>query len=502
MMRRRFFLWTKLLALTLLCFSLVACTDGDEKESETGGLQTTNTMNQADGEDPVDGETELSTQDSKPALEAGSKSNSEAVEASQQEAEDVMATTGTSFKRDPIMESGFLKAKGKNIYNQNNDLVQLKGTNIGGYLFQEFWMTPMKPSSNIKDEYGIYSYLTETYGEETMREMIGIYQDSYFTEADFDRCQALGMNLIRLPFWYRNLVDSEGKVLPDWYDRFDWFIEEAGKRGIYVLLDFHGAPGSQNGSDHSGFDGEDDKEGASAFFFGDQDQVLKNQELFYDLWVMIAKRYKGNPVVAGYDLLNEPYCTYRYSSPLGAAKLHEILWQVYDEAYQRIRLEDPDHMIFMEATWDPIDLPNPDKYGWENVVYEYHNYLYDDYDNEHGGQIRNMEKKVKAIRAAGYNVPSMLGEFSYFNNLEAWDEGLKLLTQEGLSYTTWTYKVVPHFGNWGLYHHKNIGEMNLEVLSPEAIRKMWTKVGDVTENKGLIEVVVPYFRQEYVLYKE
>ena len=40
----------------------------------------------------------------------------------------------------------------------------------------------------------------------------------------------------------------------------------------------------------------------------------------------------------------------------------------------------------MEAVWDPDTLPNPTEKGWENVVYEYHQYMYDDYDNASGTQ--------------------------------------------------------------------------------------------------------------------
>ena len=70
------------------------------------------------------------------------------------------------------------------------------------------------------------------------------------------------------------------------FERFDWFVEEAKERGIYVILDFHGAPGSQNGSDHSGVDGQDEKEAASKFFFGDE--AADNQELYYDIWKVIV----------------------------------------------------------------------------------------------------------------------------------------------------------------------------------------------------------------------
>jgi endoglucanase len=285
-------------------------------------------------------------------------------------------------------------------------------------------------------------------------------------------------------------------VIADWHQRFDWFIEQAGKHGMYVILDFHGAPGSQNGSDHSGVDGGDNKEAASEFFFGDEEIVSQNQELFYKIWELIASRYLDNPVVAGYDLLNEPFCTYRYNSSYSESELHQIYWKVYDEAYKRIREIDPKHVIIMEATWDPKDLPDPKLYGWENVMYQYHNYLYDDYNNEAGKQIQNMKKKINLIKAAHYDVPSYMGEFNYFNSYEAWDEGLALLNESDLHWTIWTYKTVIQYKNWGLYN-QSVGELNIETATLERIKTFYGTVDSVMPNKKLIEISSKHFRESF-----
>jgi aryl-phospho-beta-D-glucosidase BglC (GH1 family) len=395
----------------------------------------------------------------------------------------------------PITSASFLKANGKVLRNNygNGDVVQLKGTNAGGYMLQEFWMTPTAYSTSpytVTDEMDIYTTLTARFGEAKMRELVGIYQNNYWTERDFDNCAALGMNVIRLPFWYMNFVDFNGNYLPNAFSRLDWFIQEAGERGIYVILDMHGAPGSQSGSDHSGIDGGNNKEVASQFFFGSN--AYNNQQLYYDIWYKIAQRYNGNPTVAGYDLLNEPYCTYRYSSSYSEATLHSTLWNIYNNAYNVIRSVDKDHVIIMEATWEPWDLPNPSTYGWTNVMYEYHNYLYDDYDNANGGQITNMQNKINNIINQGYNVPSYMGEFSYMNNPSAWQQGLKLLNDSGLSWTTWTYKVTGTNNNWGLYN-QNVEKVNVATDSEATIRSRWSNVGTSTPNTTLINAVKPYF---------
>lgn len=81
----------------------------------------------------------------------------------------------------------------------------------------------------------------------------------------------LGVNCIRLPIWYRNLVDENGNWYSNAFDRLDWFIETAGRYGIYVIIDMHGAYGSQNGSHNSGIYGgstNQQKRDNSKLFFG------------------------------------------------------------------------------------------------------------------------------------------------------------------------------------------------------------------------------------------
>ncbi|PJI10462.1 MULTISPECIES: cellulase family glycosylhydrolase [Clostridium] len=407
----------------------------------------------------------------------------------------LIAMPSNAVKAAEITSNDFLKANGKALCKNwgTGNIVQLRGTNAGGYMLQEFWMTPTESSSgqyNVTCEMDIYKTLTCRFGEQTMRDLVGVYQNNYWTTKDFDNCQSMGINCIRLPLWYMNFMDSNGNYLSNAFNRVDWFVNEAGKRGIYVILDMHGAPGSQNGSDHSGVDGGDAKEAASQFFFGNN--ANRNQQLYYDLWSKIAAHYKGNPTVAGYDLLNEPYCTYRYKSGESEDTLHTTLWNIYNNAYNAIRSVDKDHTIIMEATWDPCDLPDPSKYSWSNIMYEYHNYKYADYNNENGAQVKSIKDKVNEIVNQGYNVPSYMGEFSLMDNISAWQQGLDLLNSSNLSWTEWTYKVNNNNNNWGLYR-QNVPKANVAADSADTIRSKWSNVGTSSPNTDLINAIKPYF---------
>ena len=193
----------------------------------------------------------------------------------------------------------FLTASGKYLQNKKGGRVVLRGVNAGGWLLQEFWMSPVERTKNVRAESDARAVLAARFGKQKAAALIGAWQDSFWTTEDFDNCSRLGMNCVRLPFWHKNIVGEDGEFLPDAFGRLDWFVKEAGERGLYVILDFHGAPGSQNGRDHSGIDGGSDKKRASRFFFGEDAE--QNQELFYKIWEAIAAAcavVSGSTVVA------------------------------------------------------------------------------------------------------------------------------------------------------------------------------------------------------------
>lgn len=405
-----------------------------------------------------------------------------------------------------IQNSHFLKAAGtvlKDNYGTGKE-VKLRGVNAGGYMLQELWMCPTNNNGSVKDQMGILDKLTKNFGEDRARELIQIYEENYWTESDFANCKNLGLNCIRLPIWYRNLVDEYGEWYENAFERIDWFVETAGKYGLYVIIDMHGAYGSQNGSDHSGVDGGDDKIAASQFFFGNN--AKSNQEKYYAMWEKIAQHYKGNPIVAGYDLLNEPYSSYRYEYQkigMTETELCEMLWDIYDTAYQKIRKIDAEHVIIMEEMWWPDDLPAPngktntdrhsDKtYNWDNVMYEDHNYNYD-YPADKSEQIASMKSKLENISAhkKEYNVPYLMGEFNYMSTNETWGDGLKLLNDYDINWTVWSYKCTEEWGNWGLYH-QNIEKVNLDSDDYDTIKRKWLKVGECSENTGITQYIKEY----------
>lgn len=329
-------------------------------------------------------------------------------------------------RRGAITDEDMLHTKGKKIYNKRGEEVILRGVNLGTWLIHESWMTPIE---NSDDNISTLNTLTERFGGEKAYELINIYEDNWITEYDLDRIVELGFNCVRVPFWFRNFYyDDKGTKILDkngeWdFSRLDWVVSECSKRGLYVILDLHGAPGYQNNKDHCG------KIGDSGLFKLTK-QAEEWRKLTIELWVAIAERFSGNPAVAMYDLLNEPNCD--VSSYLQKNNLVTI--SVYNRLYKAIREVDKDHIMTMEGIWRLYNLPAPWFIGWTNVVYQLHfydtsNFMY--------------SLLVFFAKLYPYNVPLYVGEFKPMGSA-TWDHVLTLFNSSNFSWTIWSYKGCGH----------------------------------------------------------
>lgn len=370
--------------------------------------------------------------------------------------------------------SNFLKTDGKVIRNNYGagEKIQLKGTNVGGWLVMEEWQCP----TSAPDQKTMLETFTKRFGEAKAWELINTYQDNWFTEADFITLKEEGVNCLRLPITYFEMANLDGTLKETAFDRLDWFIEEAAKHGIYTLIDMHGAFGSQNGKDHSGDITYPDQ----GDFFGKEENIQKTIKL----WEAIAARYNGNEWVAGYDLLNEP------DGALGTEQ-----FEVYDRIYKAVRAIDQDHIIQIQAIWEPTHLPAPTLYGWENVVYQYHFYGWDDINNLEY-QKAFINSKIKYVNEdTNYNVPVFVGEFTFFTNMDSWEYGLSVFDEQGWSYTSWTYKVAGANSSWGMYTMPKNDSTNVNINTDdfETVKAKWSNF-DFTRNTSIADVLSKHFK--------
>ena len=353
----------------------------------------------------------------------------------------------------------------KNNYGKGN-CVYLRGTNIGNLFVQESWMS----STDARDQKTINENLENRFGRDKKNALIEQYESSYFTSEDILKLKELGMSVIRVPFTYMNFYEKndqgQWKLKPNAFTRLDWIIEQCSEQGIYTILDLHGAFGSQNGQDHSGE--VIDKVEDVTFY---KDPNLKYLTL--ELWKEVAIRYRKNPAVAGYDILNEP------GEKAGTTK--EYHWDYYNQIYKIIRAVDPDHIIIMEACWTALDLPQPSKYGWQNVVYEFHHYVWN------GEKSVTMQKLLANLLVASlkiFKVPIYIGEFTFFELPEAWSYVLNLFNVNGYHYTSWSYKS-NNAGTWGIYNQKGTEKVNPTSTDINEIMRLWGPSNVGTGNVSL-----------------
>jgi endoglucanase len=332
----------------------------------------------------------------------------------------------------------FLSTSGQNIRNNygQGDIVPLRGVNLGSWLLMEGWMCPVD-SSGLADNYTVIQTLNNRFGVATQESLLKTYQDAWITTNDLDNIKALGMNCMRMPFWWGNVRRLDGTWRADAFEKMDWLVTNAWKRGIYTIIDFHGVPGGQSTSDSTAQANQNQYWTSAAF---------QNQTSL--IWSNVAAHFNGNPAVAGYDLINEPF-----GAPTQAA-----LWSAYTNLYQTIRAVDPDHIIVIEGCWSGQGLnwewnvlPPPTRYNWTNVVYSMHAYAG---DTSSSGEKAETDKQASDFNShQAWNIPCFIGEFNSHGTHSAWQYSILQYDQNNMSWANWAYKAIAgSVGNsWGIY---------------------------------------------------
>ena len=223
----------------------------------------------------------------------------------------------------------------------------------------------------------------------------------------------------------------------------------------------------------------------------------------------------------GYDLLNEPLGV---TDPLYYPNRQDgyaALWQFYDELYQTVRTQDPEHMIVLEGVPSDKDwetLPNPSAFGWENVMYQFHYYGFRfnaagqidgtlDLDQQREYLISGADPacaerpddekfcgKLAFSRQAEYGVPVLIGEFNGFDQRDIWDLFLETFEAQGWGWAMWSYKHDPARESWGWVTRTRgtddppvVGRDSLEELSQKFAR--YATVSSYDPNVTLVRLL-------------
>ncbi|MBK8044375.1 MAG: cellulase family glycosylhydrolase [Haliscomenobacter sp.] len=217
----------------------------------------------------------------------------------------------------------FLHTAGQDIVDESGKKVFLKGVGLGNWLLPEGYMWKF---GNLGDRpRKIEKVIADLIGKEKAALFWKTYRENYITEEDIKRIAELGFNSVR-PALNSRLFLTEGEnpvYVEEGFLLIDNLISWCKKYGIYVIIDMHGAPGGQTGANI-----DDSPNNIPELFI-----EKKYQDQLVDLWIKIAQRYKDEPAVAAYDLLNEPL-----PKGTGAAdKYKHLLVPLYQRITSEIR---------------------------------------------------------------------------------------------------------------------------------------------------------------------
>ncbi len=316
------------------------------------------------------------------------------------------------FLQAPGHAQNFLKTSGTKIVDQSGQETHFKGMGLGGWLEMEGYMFLTSAFANSPSE--IRTTIQNLIGVDSTNKFYDTFRKDFVTEADIKALHDWGFNLVRVPFHYDVLTpaDSPGVYLQSGFALFDSVIAWCKKYDIYVILDMHCAPGSQN-KDNIG-----DWNPSVPSLWEDTTKQTRTVEI----WKTIAQRYTNEPIVAGYDLLNEPHWN------LGAN--NTLLRTLYERITTAIRSVDTNHILFIEGNQYATDFNGLTPPWDKNMVYSFHKY----WNTNNAGSIQSYLNLRTAC-----NVPLWLGESG--ENSNTWyTDCISLMDQYDIGWSWWTLK--------------------------------------------------------------
>lgn len=345
---------------------------------------------------------------------------------------------------------------GQDIVNESGQKIFLKGVGLGNWLLPEGYMWKFGEHGDRPRKIG--KIVTDLIGKEKAATFWKTFRQNYITEVDIKRIAELGFNSVRPALNSRLfLTEDENPVyVEEGFQLIDSLVAWCKKYYLYVILDMHAAPGGQTGANI-----DDSRNDIPELFI-----EKKYQDQLVDLWVKLAQKYKDEPVVAAYDLLNEPLPINTGS----AEKYKHLLEPLYKRITTAIRNVDKKHMITLEGfnwsnDWSLFTKPFDN-----NVFYQFHYYCWNRPDHLNG--IGEFLKKRDEL-----NTPIWVGETGEKGNTIYWAT-TQLFESKNIGFSFWPWKKMdtqntPYSinkpGNWDLISEYSRGGAKPDTAVAEKI---------------------------------
>ena len=317
-----------------------------------------------------------------------------------------------------VTPEDFIRIDGTDLVAPDGSVFFIKGTNLGNWLNPEGYMFGFSKTNSAGM---IDQMFRELVGPDFTDEFWKLFKDNYITREDIEFIASTGSNTIRVPFHYKLFTDEDYmglKSQQDGFKRLDDVIGWCREFGLYVILDMHDAPGGQTG------DNIDDSYGYPWLL-----ESEASQQLFCDIWREIADYYKNEPVILGYDLINEPIAPYFDNMD----ELNEKLEPLHKRAVAAIREVDTNHIILLGAPqWNGNFKPFKDWTYDDKLMWTCHRYG--------GDPIRPAIMNFIEFRDST-GLPMYMGEIGH--NTDEWQETFcRTMIEANIGYTFWPYKKI------------------------------------------------------------
>lgn len=308
----------------------------------------------------------------------------------------------------------FVRRNGNEIVDGEGRLLLLRGVGLGNWLLPEGYMWRFGPGAESPRE--IEALTERLLGADHAEEFWRRFRDAYITEADIAAIAGFGFDHVRLPINARIVQDAAGRPLEEGYALIDRLIGWCRRHGLWVLLDLHGAPGGQTGTNI------DDSPDNRPELFMD----ARYRELAIELWRELARRYRDEPAVLGYDLLNEPLPNewqHQYADDLIA---------LYRDITAAIREIDSNHLIMYEGSHWATNWSVFTEVWDENSVLQFHKYW-------SPTDAASIAPFLEARERLG--LPIYMGEGGE-HNLEWLYAAFRLYEAHGIGWNLWPWKKI------------------------------------------------------------
>jgi endoglucanase len=305
-----------------------------------------------------------------------------------------------------VSHAQFVRSQGTQIVDGSGKPLLIRGIGIGNWFVLEgyFWRFGGLTQSQTDLELVFADLLGPTHAQA----FLSNWRQNFMSEADVRRLKQDGFNTIRIPLHtkYFKTDQDEGFRLID--RLMDWCRQQH----IYVILMMESGVG--------GFTGEASDDGP------DYPWLLKDEGMqaqVSDAWQRIARHYKDEPMILGYDLLNEPLLWSGYLD------MENLIEPEYRRITEAIREVDTHHLLILQpplgrfsAFGKPFD---------SNTAYSFHSY---------GATPRQEFLQQYLDFRSRYQVPILFSEI-YAERSPEWSTAhVNLAEKNNIGWLIWPYK--------------------------------------------------------------